>query len=133
MTVDNRKQVCWSVVAMMCLVSAAGCRERTVDTAPPTVVLVDVATNRPVVAQAVDAYPAFDPATGKATLMPAMYCAGCGIWRAVPTPNQINRVPHATQCPDCQGQLSLDGPIPPAVVDREYPTEFHQPVGPRGS
>lgn len=118
MTADSRTRVRWLTVAMIALASV-GCREKAVDPTPPTVVLIDVSTDRPVEHLAVNDYPATNPATGNATLMPAMYCSICGAWRAVPAPDQINRVPQATQCSGCRGQLSPDGPMPLGRTDRE--------------
>ena len=94
------------------LALTAGCARDAGNASPPPIVMIDIATNTATVQPASDAYPAVDPATGKPTLMPAMYCGTCRKWRPVPAPAQINRVRNATQCPRCRDQLTLDGPLP---------------------
>lgn len=98
------------------LAFASGCgRESASRSALSRIVYVDVKTGRPVLADAAPNVPAVNPATGKRTLMPALYCAQCREWRAVPPVGEVQRNPQARKCPKCREDLRPEGPLPPAA------------------
>jgi hypothetical protein len=68
-------------------------------------------TKKPVVA-AVQPTPAVNPATGRRTLVRALYCPQCKAWRAVPPDAAANGNPLATKCPKHRCPLTADGPLP---------------------
>jgi hypothetical protein len=68
-------------------------------------------TKRPVVA-AVQPTPAINPATGRRTLVRALYCPQCKAWRAVPPDAAANGNPLASKCPKHRCPLTADGPLP---------------------
>ena len=115
MIFNNPQRMGWLSVFASCLGLSLGCQGEVDEPPPRPVVLVDSATGDAVLHPPVDHYPAIHPKTGKPTLHPAMFCAQCRKWLPVPTPDRINRVPHATRCPNCRGPLSTSGPPPPAV------------------
>ena len=75
-------------------------------------VYVNTQDQEAVVSAVASEFPARHPNTGERTLMPALYCAKCLAWRAVPPAVQINRSPGATECQACQTMMSIDGPWP---------------------
>ena len=83
-----------------------------VDLTPGKMVFVDTKTMAPVVRSVADSLPAANPATGKRTLMPGLYCSTCQKWYPVPPPDEINRRPNAALCPETQEPLISDGPWP---------------------
>jgi len=95
-----------------CVVGTAGCNTSRDETPPAQSVYIDLPTKQVVVANATTAYPAIHPATGVATLMPAMYCQSCAAWRQVPMPDQINHLSGPLVCIKCKRGLSIDGPVP---------------------
>ena len=68
-------------------------------------------TQKPVVA-AVQPTPAVHPATGRKTLIRALYCLRCKKWRAIPTDHAVNGNPLATKCPKHKCAMTADGPFP---------------------
>ena len=58
--------------------------------------------------------PAVNPATGRRTLMPGLYCPQCKTWHPSPPLEVLQRDPAARQCPKCKGPLTTDGPHPTA-------------------
>lgn len=75
-------------------------------------VFFDIDSKQAVVSPAVDKYPAIHHLTGKATLMPAMYCQKCAVWRQTPMPEQINRMKQSITCVKCKNALVIQGPYP---------------------
>ncbi|MCP4175843.1 MAG: hypothetical protein GY758_34290 [Fuerstiella sp.] len=75
-------------------------------------VFVDTATSTPIVTPVPDSVPSLNPATGKRTLMPGLYCPVCEQWYPVPAPEQINRQPGAALCPITKTPLMAAGPWP---------------------
>lgn len=100
------------VVFSLALASAAGCGGRPQEVPRPQGVYFDTATKRVVLASLAVDFPAVHPATGKATLMPAMHCGKCDAWHQVPTPDQIVMQGSPLVCPKCKGGLRPDGPFP---------------------
>jgi hypothetical protein len=64
--------------------------------------------------------PAVNTATGRVTLIQALYCAECRQWRAAPPPELRERFPAGPTCPVHKAALSESGPIdrPLAAVNR---------------
>ena len=56
--------------------------------------------------------PAVNPATGRKTLIRALYCPRCKKWRAIPTDSAVNGNPLATKCPKHKCAMTADGPFP---------------------
>lgn len=114
-----------AVVVSFAIVVAAGCGGRPPDVLNPQGVYFDTATKRVVLAPLAVDFPAVHPATGKATLMPAMHCGKCDAWHQVPTPDQIVMQGSPLVCPKCKGGLRPDGPFPadpiPAAANDESP------------
>lgn len=52
------------------------------------------------------------PRTGKTTLMPGLYCAQCGKWRASPPLAVLQQSESARQCPVHHVPLQCEGPLP---------------------
>lgn len=100
------------VVFSLAIANAAGCGGRPPDVLRPQGVYFDTATKRVVLAPLAVDFPAVHPATGKATLMPAMHCGKCDAWHPVPTPDQIVMQGSPLVCPKCKGGLRPDGPFP---------------------
>lgn len=101
------------VVALPVLAATCGCgreRDESVDSAP--VVYVDRETQQPVVLEGVVDAPAVNPATGRRTLTPGLYCPQCRTWHATPPLEVLQRNPAARRCPKCQSALNADGPHP---------------------
>ena len=53
-----------------------------------------------------------NPRTGQPTLMPGLYCAQCGKWRASPSLSVLQQNPSASICPTHQVPMTTDGPLP---------------------
>jgi hypothetical protein len=112
---DNRLlsgAVLAGVVFSLAISIAAGCGGRPPEVLRPQGVYFDTATKRVVLAPLAFDFPAVHPATGKATLMPAMHCGKCDAWHPVPTPDQIVMQGSPLVCPKCKGALRPDGPFP---------------------
>jgi hypothetical protein len=77
----------------------------------------DAETRGPVAADVSAESPAVHPATGRRTLMPALYCARCNEWRAVPPLAEVQRNPKSRICAKCKGSLVADGPPPPSETE----------------
>ena len=56
--------------------------------------------------------PAVNPATGRRTLMPALYCRKCKTWYPAPPLELLQRTPRAAVCPKTGAPLTTDGPLP---------------------
>ncbi len=56
--------------------------------------------------------PAQHPRTGRFTLMPGLYCAKCGQWRASPPLDVLQHNPSARLCPMDKTPMTIDGPRP---------------------
>lgn len=103
------RSVCLVIASLM----IAGCNgESPVASRELPAVYVDVETGQPVTAPASRSAPVVNPATGRRTLMPALYCARCARWRAVPPLDEFQRSPQARRCAQCQSALTDDGPRP---------------------
>lgn len=87
-----------------------GCSERSIPI--QQAVFFDIDAKQAVAFPAVTQYPAIHPVTGKASLMPAMYCSNCSVWRQVPLPEQINRTKQTITCVKCKSKLEIQGPFP---------------------
>jgi len=107
----NKRFFYLAIVCLAAHFSLVGCTPES-DTSVDQIVLIDTKTGEAVVHEPVDEYPALNPLSNERTLMPAMYCSSCKVWRAVPTPEQISRLPNGTKCPRCKSQLSSDGVRP---------------------
>ncbi len=79
---------------------------------PAEMVFFDVETKQPVVQQMSADAPAVNAATGRRTLMPGLYCPQCRAWRPAPPLEVAQRTPAALRCPQCQGAMTADGPVP---------------------
>ena len=55
--------------------------------------------------------PAVNPATGRKTLVRALYCTKCKKWHAVPPAMEQSGNPMRYQCPKHKIDLSADGPL----------------------
>lgn len=75
-------------------------------------VYVDLKSGEAVLAEPSQQLPAVNPATGRATLMPALYCPTCEKWYPAPPADQLNRQPGAGLCPKTKTPLIHDGPRP---------------------
>jgi hypothetical protein len=99
---------------MIGVVALCGCdREGTDSPVVAEVVYVDQETRQPVVMSGATDAPAVNPATGRRTLMPGLYCPQCKAWHATPPLESLQRNPAARRCPKCQSALTADGPAPP--------------------
>lgn len=74
-------------------------------------VFYDRDTKQPVVENISRTIPAIHPRTGKATLVPASYCATCKAWFPSPPIEVRERNPKAAACPKGHA-LTVDGPWP---------------------
>lgn len=103
----------WIGMSVLAL-SLVGCGRSTevATDATPRAVYVDTTTMQAVVSDLVTDPPAVNPATGKRTLMPALYCPTCRAWHPVPPPDQINRAAGASTCRKTGAALTADGPWP---------------------
>ena len=72
----------------------------------------DSESKQPVAAALTAASPAPHPQTGRRTLMPALFCRKCNVWRAAPPLAELQRNPKARRCTQCTGPLVADGPLP---------------------
>lgn len=97
---------------LLMLALSLGCSPEGEPPAPSQAVFIDAVTKQVVVAAASAQYPAIHPETGQATLMPAMHCPRCVIWRQVPPPDQLNQSGRALTCAKCKQPLQLEGPLP---------------------
>jgi hypothetical protein len=101
------------LVAMAAMM--AGCGEWTsadVESPAREMLFVDTRSGEAVAAPATAHLPAVNPATGKRTLMPGLYCPECRKWRATPPIEEINRQPGAGMCPVHKTPLTPHGPWP---------------------
>ena len=101
------------VLASAVLAAWCGCGQDgsdSVESAP--VVYVDRETQQPVVLEGVVDAPAVNPATGRRTLTPGLYCPQCQAWHPTPPLDVLQRNPAARRCPKCQSPLTADGPLP---------------------
>ncbi len=55
--------------------------------------------------------PALNPATGRRTLVRAMYCAECAKWYAAPPSDVSGGNPQNIRCPKHNTPLSMKGPL----------------------
>jgi hypothetical protein len=111
----HRKRATFRAVCLtIATATLAGCsHEEAADTGRQhQMVYVDTDTNEALVADVNAEFPAIHPTTGKHTLMPGLYCPVCKKWHAVPSPEQINRMPNAARCPKTGATLSIEGPWP---------------------
>lgn len=111
------------VVFSLAIASAVGCGGPPPEVLRPQGVYFDTATKRVVLAPLAVDFPAVHPATGKATLMPAMHCGKCDAWHPVPTPDQIVMQGSPLVCPKCKGALRPDGPIPADPIAESPPPQ----------
>ena len=111
------------VVFSLAIASAVGCGGPPPEVLRPQGVYFDTATKRVVLAPLAVDFPAVHPATGKATLMPAMHCGKCDAWHPVPTPDQIVMQGSPLVCPKCKGGLRPDGPFPAAPIAESPPPQ----------
>ena len=58
------------------------------------------------------ASPEKHPRTGRLTLMPGLYCAKCGVWRASPPLDVLQQDLSARLCPKDRTPMSVAGPAP---------------------
>jgi len=65
-----------------------------------------------VVVAPVQPTPAINPATGRKTLLRALYCPEGKRWRAVPPDAATNGHPMNSKCPQHHCRLTADGPLP---------------------
>lgn len=118
------------VVFSLAIASAVGCGGPPPEVLRPQGVYFDTATKRVVLAPLAVDFPAVHPATGKATLMPAMHCGKCDAWHPVPTPDQIVMQGSPLVCPKCKGALRPDGPIPGAPTPADLTPAAPIPAAP---
>lgn len=111
-TVKHKFQLGLFTIALLCFIST-GCSEAgpAIDQVSQSV-YVDSVSMQAVVADTTAQTPAINPATGKRTLQPALYCPKCQRWHAVPSIEQINRKPGSTHCPKTGVPMNIDGPWP---------------------
>lgn len=104
---------CSLVLLLLCiaLVGCGGTEEATTNKVARAV-YVDTKTMKAIVCEVVGEPPLVNPATGKRTLMPALYCPKCLRWHSLPPLDQINRTPNATKCSKTGAELIADGPWP---------------------
>ncbi|MCA9121231.1 MAG: hypothetical protein H6822_21715 [Planctomycetaceae bacterium] len=95
-------------------ISIAGCggSEEATTNVVPRAVYVDTLTMKAMVCDVEGEAPLVNPATGKRTLMPGLYCPKCQRWHPLPPLDQINRTPNATKCSKTGVELVADGPWP---------------------
>lgn len=100
------------VAAGLC--SLCGCgREASVATAAGVeTVCIDVKTGDVVLVPGRPRFPAVNPASGAATLMPGLYCPQCQAWHRAPPIEELHRQKGVARCPKCKGPLVADGPRP---------------------
>ena len=99
------------VIGSSCLF--AGCDDSSTPRAlPALMVYFDMRAQEAVVYQTAIEFPARHPVTNQPTLMPALYCARCESWQAVPPADRINRSPGAATCAKCWMALGVEGPWP---------------------
>jgi hypothetical protein len=104
---------------LLLLLSLHGCGgDTSADTLATQQVYFDRESASAVIADAGLKTPAVNPATGRRTLMPALYCGRCRAWRAAPPLEEAQRNPQARQCVQCRGPLSAEGPLPTGTADR---------------
>ena len=53
-----------------------------------------------------------NPKTGRATLVPALYCRRCEKWYPAPPLETLQRKPGAALCPKTGEPMSMSGPLP---------------------
>lgn len=102
----------WRCGLLLCVVGALWGCGGDVERQPPAVVFVDRETGRTFSGPARPT-PAVDPATGRATLMPGLFCPQCGRWYAAPPWEQLQRMPGGFRCPRHGAPLEPFGPVPP--------------------
>jgi hypothetical protein len=61
--------------------------------------------------------PQIHPATGRATLWPALYCPRCETWSASPPTERLSGHPELLDCPKCKTMRSFDGAIPEGATE----------------
>lgn len=98
-------------VSLFSLIWLAGCGASTSSQAKQ-MVYVDTVTLQASVRDVSTTIPAINPATGKATLRPGLYCTTCGKWYPTPDVEQVNRVRGAGLCPKDKTALTTEGPWP---------------------
>lgn len=52
------------------------------------------------------------PRTGRLTLMPGLYCAKCGVWRASAPLDVLQQNPSVRLCPKDGSPMNVSGPSP---------------------
>jgi hypothetical protein len=104
----------WFLVALGPVLN--GCGEDVASTpAAAGRVCVDPATGAAFVVETT-IFPAVHPGTGKATLVPALYCSKCAAWHAAPPVEQLHRQRGVAHCPRTGTVLTADGPRPNAAA-----------------
>lgn len=93
---------------------AGGCgsQQTTDGESPAPIVYVDTRTKAVVLAERTADLPAVNPATGRRTLMPGLYCAKCRKWYPAPPLDVQQRNPASRKCPKHRTPLTADGPLP---------------------
>ena len=56
--------------------------------------------------------PAIHPQTGKATLMPGLYCEKCQKWQAAPPREIWHQMKQGIHCKTCKHPLTTEGTLP---------------------
>lgn len=101
-----------ALIVLLALLLAEGCRQTETPAPAAEVFCVDTQTGEFVVLANVAQFPAVNPATGKATLMPGLYCPKCQSWHAAPPLEQLHRQRGVAYCPKTGAVLASEGPRP---------------------
>lgn len=67
--------------------------------------------------------PFANPATGEATVVPAMYCRAEKKWHPAPPPELLQTRPSAILCPKTRQPMSLDGDHPEDAIELDLPAD----------
>jgi predicted Zn-ribbon and HTH transcriptional regulator len=110
-----RFRVAMAPIGVLALYGCGG--EGTDSSTVKEVVYVDQESRQMVVMPHVEDAPAVNPATGRRTLMPGLYCPQCQDWHPTPPLEALQRNPAARRCPKCQSALTADGPAPAAITN----------------
>jgi hypothetical protein len=100
------------LLVLCLLATGCGAKSAAEQSASAQRVYWDSESGTSVVADATDESPAVNPATGRRTLMPALYCPECSDWRPAPPLDEVQRNPKARMCGKCGWPLETDGPPP---------------------
>jgi len=115
LSVVRRRRTVLSIAfcgAFFTLAMVTGCSESESTPTVERMVYIDTATDEPLVYSIHAEWPVAHPQTGQLTLVPAMHCAQCQKWRALPPMDVVQRSPGARKCPVCGTELVADGPWP---------------------